>query len=223
MKFSQKTIDVLKNFSAINTGLIFPIGKELSTMSGMRSILASVEIDEEIPQRFAIYDLNEFLGVLTMFESPEIELFDKYMLISSGKNKIKYFYSNESNIAAPQKTINELVKSWENNDKFKTPDMSFTITKSELDQLNKAAGIMKLINIGISKTGIRAFIPEVPSSNDFLLNVDVSSELDDELELKIENMKFFPGDYEVKCYKAGITHWVNKNTSHQYAITMEKK
>ena len=88
MKFSQNTIDILKNLSTVNTGLVFPIGHELSSMSGMKSILASVEIMEEIPQRFAIYDLNEFLGVLTMFDSPDIDLQDKYMTISSGKNKM---------------------------------------------------------------------------------------------------------------------------------------
>lgn len=223
MKFSQNTIDILKNLSTVNTGLVFPIGHELSSMSGMKSILASVEIMEEIPQRFAIYDLNEFLGVLTMFDSPDIDLQDKYMTISSGKNKIKYFYSNESNIAQPNKTINELMESLKSNEKFSKPDMAFSITKAELDQLNKAAGIMKLTNIGISKTGIRAFIPDVPSSNDFLLDIDVEASNDGEVEIKIEHMKFFPGDYDVKCYTAGLTHWINKNTSHQYVITMEKK
>lgn len=223
MKFSQNTIDILKNFATINTGLIFPVGHELSTKSGMNAILATAEIEEEIQKRFAIYDLNEFLGVLTMFDSPDMELNENHVLISSGKNKIKYFYSNENNIAAPKTSVSGLIESNTQSKRIGDPEIEFVITKQEIDQLNKASSVMKLVNLGINSSGIRAFIPDVPASNDFLLNVDITSTTDKEYQIKIENLKLFPGNYNVKCYEAGLTYWTNTETSNKYIITMEKK
>ena len=72
MKLSNKTIDVLKNFSGINQNILIKEGTKLRTMSTMKNILGEADITESFPKGFGIYDLNEFLGVLTLANDPEI-------------------------------------------------------------------------------------------------------------------------------------------------------
>ena len=65
MKFSDKTISVLKNFSTINQSILFKKGSKLRTISVMKNILAEATITEDLPRDFGIYDLNLFLSACT--------------------------------------------------------------------------------------------------------------------------------------------------------------
>ena len=98
MKLNTNTLDTLKNFADINTNILIKPGKELSTISTMRNIFAKAEITEEFTNEFGIYDLNEFLSVVTSLNKPELTLEDKFMTIASegSKSKAKYFYSDPS-------------------------------------------------------------------------------------------------------------------------------
>ena len=66
MKLSDATVGVLKNFANINQNILIEEGKQIRTMSTMKNILASAGVVEEFPKNVGIYDLNEFLGVLSM-------------------------------------------------------------------------------------------------------------------------------------------------------------
>ena len=74
MKLSNKTLDVLKNFSNINQNILIEEGNVLRTISTMKNILGRATIVENFPKEFGIYDLNEFLGVLSLTKDSEIEL-----------------------------------------------------------------------------------------------------------------------------------------------------
>ena len=92
MKLSNETLTVLKNFGAINQGLMFKKGKTLKTVSSQKNILAEVNIAEEIPNEFGVYDLNNFLsGVSLHKDSPTFEFEEKHVLITgnSGRSQIK--------------------------------------------------------------------------------------------------------------------------------------
>jgi ABC-type lipoprotein export system ATPase subunit len=61
MKLSEATVNVLKNFSSINTGLVFKQGNVLRTMSKQQNVLAKATIPESFDQDFTIYDLRSVL------------------------------------------------------------------------------------------------------------------------------------------------------------------
>ena len=82
MKLSSHTTSVLKNFATINQNLVIKEGNTIATMSAMKNIVAKAEVEENFPQEVAIYDLNEFLGALSLFTSPILEFNDSYVLIS---------------------------------------------------------------------------------------------------------------------------------------------
>ena len=66
MKLSDETIAVLKNFATINPNLVAKPGQKLTTIAESKTVMASADIVEDFPQEFGIYDLNEFLSVLSM-------------------------------------------------------------------------------------------------------------------------------------------------------------
>ena len=93
MKLSNDTLNVLKNFASINQGIMFKKGKTIKTVSGGKNVLAEATISEEIPTDFGVYDLNNFLSVLSLHkEEPVLEFESNNVLISGlkGRSKIKY-------------------------------------------------------------------------------------------------------------------------------------
>ena len=86
MKLSEKTVSLLKNFSSINQSLLFKKGNSLRTISLAKNILAEAELEDEIPQDFAIYDLNQFLNGLSLHQSPELDFQNEgHVVIREGK------------------------------------------------------------------------------------------------------------------------------------------
>ena len=65
MKLTAETTAILKNYAAINQNIQFKQGQSLSTISPQKNILTTAEISEDIPNTFAIYDLNKLLGALS--------------------------------------------------------------------------------------------------------------------------------------------------------------
>ena len=80
MNLSNETISVLKNFATINQNLVIKSGSSISTMSAMKNIVASAKVKETWPTDFAIYDLNEFLSALSLFEKPSLDFSGFYHL-----------------------------------------------------------------------------------------------------------------------------------------------
>ena len=61
-KLSSQTIDILKNFSSINSNLVVKAGEPLATISEAKNIMATADIVEQFSSDFGIYDLNEFIS-----------------------------------------------------------------------------------------------------------------------------------------------------------------
>ena len=103
MKISESTQLVLRNFANINQSLLLKPGNRISTMSVMRNILASADVEETFPVEFGIYDLPRFLGNLSIY--PELEFNDKYVLMSNGSKTYKFMASDPSIIVHPTTTF----------------------------------------------------------------------------------------------------------------------
>ena len=79
MKLSSNTTNILKNFSQINQSILIKEGNKLKTISVMKNILAEAEVEEEFEKDFAIYDLNQFLSGLSLYDAPDLEFGDSYL------------------------------------------------------------------------------------------------------------------------------------------------
>ena len=83
MKLSDTTISVLKNYSSINQNLKIGAGNNLVTMSAMKNIVAQSKVEETFEKDVAIYDLNEFLAAMSLFDSPELDFEDEYLMMGN--------------------------------------------------------------------------------------------------------------------------------------------
>ena len=121
MKLNQHTIDTLKNFAGINTNILIKEGDELSTISTMRNIFAKAKVSDSFTNQFGIYDLNEFIGVTGLVNSPSLHFNDDFVMISdeSGRSSVKYFYSAAETLTTPTKDVS-----------MPEPDVKFTLDNS---------------------------------------------------------------------------------------------
>ena len=217
MKINQNTLDILKNFSEINTNILIKPGTELSTISTMRNIFAKATIAEAFDSEFGIYDLNEFLAVVSSTNKPELKLEDKFMTISAegSKSKVKYFYSDPSVIVSPTKEVN-----------MPEADVSFSLSEANLTQLQKMAAILKTPDLALEGTKGGDIVLKVcdkknDTSNNFDIVVGENATADYTFYFKVENMKMISGDYDVSVSSKSISHFKNTKLPIEYWIALE--
>ena len=217
MKINQSTLDILKNFSEINTNILIKPGNELSTISTMRNIFAKATIAEAFASEFGIYDLNEFLAVVSSLNKPELNLQDKFMTISAegSKSKVKYFYSDPSVIVSPTKEVN-----------MPEADVSFSLSEANLTQLQKMAAILKTPDLALEGTKGGDVVLKVcdkknDTSNNFDIVVGENATADYTFYFKVENMKMISGDYHVSVSSKSISHFKHTKLPVEYWIALE--
>ena len=85
MIINNETVETLKNFAEINQSLVIETGDVIKTVSEQTNVLAKAKLGQSFPQDFAIYDLNKFLGVLSLFAEPQFDFSEKSIKIQSEK------------------------------------------------------------------------------------------------------------------------------------------
>ena len=88
MKLSKDTLALFKNYASINSNLLLKQGNKLSTISSQKNVMSDVTVTESFPVDFGIYDLNEFLGAMSIFEDPELTFDAKVCKITQGNMSI---------------------------------------------------------------------------------------------------------------------------------------
>lgn len=215
MKLSKTTIDVLKNFSSINQSILFKKGNKIRTISVAKNILAEVVVEDEFPKNFGIYDLNQFLSGIELYNQPELDFQnDNYVFIKEGRSRTKYFFSDPSVIICPPEK--ELV--------LPTQDVCFTLDTSQMKQLQKAAAIYDLDDFSaIGENGVVRLVvrdKENSTSNDFSIVVGETTN-NFVFNFKVENIKVISGTYDVVISKQLLSKFSSKNHDLNYYIALE--
>lgn len=213
MKLSDTTISVLKNYSSINQNLKIGAGNNLVTMSAMKNIVAKSKVEETFEKDIAIYDLNEFLAALSLFESPELDFEDDHVMISNeGKtSSCKYWYSDPSVVTTVSNPI-EMPES----------EVSFTLSSDELSNITKAAAVIGVPDMVLENGSLRVTDKKNQTANAFSMNVaqDIKH-LNYAFWFKVENLKLMPGTYDVSVSSKKISHFKNTNVDIEYYIALE--
>ncbi len=219
MKLSPETVAILKNFSQINSGIYFKQGNTISTVSPQKNILADATVAETIPQSFGIYDLTNFLSVLSLFkDGAELDFDDKHVYIKGlgGRSKVKYRFTDPSMIViAP-----------ENRPKLPSVDVKFTLTEEDFNWILRTANVLSSPNIAIESDGNEVNITTFDVTNDsshtnsVTLN-NVTAETSYRLVFKTENLKMLPGTYEVEICSKGIAKFTGTTNTLVYFVTLE--
>ncbi len=216
MELSKDTLTLVKNFAGINGSLMLKAGNKLTTISEGKNIMAEVTIAEDLPQDFGIYDLNEFLSVISLFSNPAIEFKEKYALVSDASNsnsRIKYFAAGEGVVKTAPSTI-----------KFPTPDVEFKLDAPQLAMIQRTAGALKASDVTIQGDGTTLSVIVSDKKNDTANAYSHQIGTTDETfkaNLKVENLKMLPGDYTVAISKKKISRFTSTVNDLTYYVAVE--
>ena len=218
MKISKQTLNMLKNFSDINMSIEVKTGNILRTVSVQKNILAQADVEDNFPQDFAIYELNRFLGAVSLFEDPEFTFMDKMVKIGSNKYSLDYVYCDPSMIVTPP----------ENNITVPDPEVKFKLTQDQLSQVMKASNVLGTPEISVDCAGhpndelfIRTLDVNNDSTDTFQINLGNTGLSKFRFVFKTENFKMIPGNYDVEISSKGIARFSVTGSKLQYWIATE--
>lgn len=207
MKFSEDTLNVLKNFVTINPSLVFKPGNVLTTMSVNKTILAKAIVTESFEKRFAIYELSKFLGVISLFDEPVLDFQENKVVFSQGRQKINYAYADESVLVAPPDK--ELT--------FPSEDVTIDLKVDQLNTVVKAINVLQLPELAFVGDGKEVFLQATNSKNKSSDTYSVAvGETNHEFTMYInaEKLKMMTKDYRVTITRAGMTRWDATNLTY---------
>jgi hypothetical protein len=212
MKLSKETVALFKNFAGINSNLLLKSGNKLSTISAQKNVMSDATVSETFPD-FGIYDLNEFLGAMSLFDDPDLDFQDKYVSISQGSMKIKFFAADAAVLTAPQKAIT-----------FPEAEVNFSITSQMLNMIQKTASVLRSPDVSIVGDGstITAVVGDKKNAtgNSFSEPVGTTDKTF-KVNLKVENLKMLPGDYAVSISSKKISRFKSTSSDLVYYVAVE--
>ena len=213
MKLTTGTQSILKNFSTINQNLMVKAGSTLSTMSAMKNIVAQAEVSEKFPQDFAIYDLNEFLSALSLFEEPELNFEENYVTITQegSRKNLKYWFSDPEVVTTPSKAIN-----------MPSTEVTFKLSSDSLNEIQKAAAVIGAPDMALTNGSLMVTDKKNDTANAYDTALDVNeTDADYKFWFKVENLKLMSGSYDVEVSSKNISHFTNSAVGVEYWIALE--
>lgn len=211
MKFSDKTLTVLKNFASINPSLLFKPGQQLRTISPQKTVVAIATIDDVIPAPACVYDISRFLSVYGLYSDPDIVFEDKNFIIAQGKQRTKYVFADPSMvIAPPDKDI-----------KLATEDVKVKVQWNDLQTVIKASGVLQLPEIAFQGADgvctLRAVDSSNPTADTFGIELGATTDTF-QMIIKTEYFKMIPNDYHVTLSSKGISLFEAPDIRYYLAI-----
>jgi hypothetical protein len=218
MKISKETLEVLKNFSAINPNLVIKEGNKLSTIAEAKNIMASTTVTETFPKEVGIYDLNEFLQALSLIDDPNLEFEDSAIVINSAVSSLTYRYADTTILTSPQKEVS-----------MPESEVTINLSADDINQIRRAGSALNhpVVSITTAEGDDNIYLevkdPNNATANTFKLKVGSTDLNNYDFQFLIANLKLIPGDYEVSVSSKLISHWkcINNN-SVEYWIALEK-
>jgi hypothetical protein len=212
MKLSKETVNIFKNFATINTNLLLTPGSKVTTKSAKKTITGNVTVVEDFPIEFGIYDLNEFLGALALFESPDLEFYDKYVIIKENSDQIKVYKAEKGVLVYQEKEIT-----------FPEVYVDFTLPSNVLSNIQRTSAVLHaevLTVIGKDGQLIVQVGKQKQEANSYQ-NVIGTTDKTFKANMLIEHFKMVPGDYQVTLSARKISRFQSATTDLVYHVAVE--
>lgn len=219
MELTDETLQTLRTFAGINGNILIEEGKIIRTVSETKTVMAKAELNDEFPTSFGIYDLREFLSVMNLVDAPNFTFSDKYVTISdsSGRSKIKYFYSDPSTLTTVTKDITDFsTEAW-----FRIDKPTFTKIKNAAAALGHTEVVASIDN-GVMTLTVRSLDDD--TSNAFSVVVEGESDSEDlRAVFNINNLKLLhDGGYEVMISRKLISIFADTESNTTYWVALQK-
>jgi hypothetical protein len=216
MRLSKETYSILKNFAAINSNILIQPGNVLKTVSAGRNIYVEAKVAEDFDVEVPIWDLNKFLGVISMFANPDLEFHDNHVVISNGRSSVTYYYSEPSLLTVPTKEL-----------KMPKSSTKFDLDEKDLNEILKAANILQVSDLrlvgGDGQLVISVDDSSQSTSNSFEIAIDENyTGKDFEGTINVAEIKFIPGSYTVELTDTIISKFTHKSLDLSYYIAIKR-
>lgn len=204
MRLSEDTLNVLKNFSTINPSLLLKPGKTIATVSPQKTIMAVANTDEQFEATGGIYEVSRFLGVLSLFQEPEINFESTHMEIKDSRRSVNYTFADQSMIVTPpEKEI-----------AFPAPDVTINVEWNDINNVLRASGVMQLPEIAVIGDGnnisIGALDSKNPTADTYIQKVGTTDSTF-KFIFKVDNIKLIDKDYKIEISSKGIAKFTSLN------------
>jgi hypothetical protein len=214
MKFSERTLTILKNFATINPSIAFKPGNQIKTISPQKTVMATATIPDEIPSEACIYDMSRFLSTYGLFNDPNVVFEDNRFMIEQGKTKTNYYFADKSMIIAPpEKEVN-----------IPSKDVEVDVEWADIKSVLNAAGVLQLPEIAFVGDGTTCSLKAVDTNNTTgdTFGIELGETKDKfQLTIKTENLKLIPQNYKVTLCSKGISKF--EGTDVTYFVAIESK
>lgn len=216
MNLSRETLSILKNFSSINSNILISPGNRLRTISPAKNVLAEATVEENFDTQVALWDMNKFLGTVSLFKDPVFEFNENHVVIT-GENgsSVKYFYAEPKLITSVEKEIN-----------LPETVIEFDLLESQFSEIQRASSVLGLPDLCVKsdgdKTNLVAMDKQDAGSNSYSIAVgDNSTGADFTMFFKVENLKVLSGDYHVEITERVVSKFTHQTLDLSYCIALE--
>ena len=213
MNLSKEAVAILKNYSSISQNILFTPGSVLKTRSVQNTILSSITVPDVFPIEFGIYDLSEFLGVLSLFQTPVLDFTEKYVRISEGDISIKFFSAAASLLSVPKKDIN-----------FPEVDIEFKLSAETLAMISKTASVLRAPDVAFvgSEGKLKLIVSDKKNDTSNAFEVKIgNTEFTFCINFKVEMFKFIQADYTVAISSKRISRFSADGSDLVYYVGVE--
>lgn len=218
MQLTENTMAVLKNFASIQPNVVLNEGNVVKTIAEAKNVMAVATLDQSFDKSMGIYNLEEFLSVLSLVDSPDLTFKDDFVTVNSstGRSQVKYFYSDPSILTSPAKDI-----------PMPEAEVTFTLDEATLSKIRRAAGALGHEKMTITATdgGVMLTVVDNTDSTSNAFEIAVPGECastDFTFVMNIANLKLITGDYDVEVSSRLISKFSNTSTDVVYYIALEK-
>tara|TARA_R110000822_G_scaffold132868_1_gene270113 strand:- start:1980 stop:2654 length:675 start_codon:yes stop_codon:yes gene_type:complete len=218
MELTEKTLSVLKNYATINPNIVVQPGKIVRTIATAKNVMSTATVDNEFTQAFGIYDLNEFLSVVSLVDSPRLKFEDTHVLIgdSSGRSRVKYYFSDTELLTTITKEVT-----------MPEAEVKFRLDNNTLGKVLKAANALghSEICVSVVDSVLNISVVDVKNTTSNLYSIDIDGEYtSDKFKFYIlkDNLKLLPGNYTVEMSSKNISRFYNAESSVEYFVALEK-
>ena len=218
MKMSTKTLNLLKNYSSINSNILVKPGNKIATISPVKNVMSEAIVEENFDTEFGIWDLNKFLGVVSLFDKPEFAFNEKSVTISGTSGaSVEYYYSEPSLLSVPTKSIT-------------MPEgvASFKLTQKNFAELQKASSVLQVSDLAVRTNGDNLELAVLDkndvTSNCYTIDLgEVAGGHDFCFYFKVENLKMIEGDYNVNISDKNISQFSGNDVVYWIALETDSK
>ena len=212
MKMSSKTLNLLKNYSSINSNILVKPGNQISTISPVKNAMSVANVEETFDTEFGIWDLNKFLGVVSLFDKPEFAFDEKSVTISGSGASVEYYYSEPSLLSVPTKQIT-----------MPSPEVSFGLKQRHFTEIQKASSVLQVSDLAVRTDGdmlqLAVLDKNDVTSNCYTIDLgEVAGGQNFCFYFKVENLKMIEGDYKVEISEKNISQFIGNDVMYWIAL-----